>query len=94
MWKLLIFCVLYLIYYESINYENIDLDSSSSQLPGSYRMGQVCSTGVQIFSGDNGIGVMEMNGNGKNNNNRQSSVTVNKIEASVEATIKKTSSYN
>ena len=46
-------------------------------------MGQVCSTGVQIYSGDNGIGVMELNGNRKNN--RQSSVTVNKFEASEEA---------
>ena len=41
----------------------------------------MCSTGGMVFSSDNGIGVMELNGNGKNNNNRPSDVTVKIIEA-------------
>ena len=61
------------------------MDNFSCQLLASCRMGQVCSTGVQVFGGDNGIGVMELNGNRKNNTNRQSSVTVNQFEASEEA---------
>jgi hypothetical protein len=48
-------------------------------------MGQVCSTGVQIGSSLDGIGVMELNGNRKNNNYKLTDVTVNIVEASEEA---------
>ena len=43
-------------------------------------MGQVCSTDVQIGSSHDGIGVMELNGNRKYNNYKQTDVTVNIFE--------------